>query len=57
MNHEGDGGAVVAVENIIHVAALAKDVMEHTPHVILASKGETKIALDQGYKKVNLLSG
>ena len=56
MNHEGNGGAVVAVENIIHVAALAKDVMEHTPHVILASKGAQKFALDQGYTKENLLS-
>ena len=38
MNHLGDCGAVVAVENIVNVARLAKDVMEKTPHVMLAGK-------------------
>ena len=56
MNHHGDCGSVVAVENIVNVARLAKDVMEKTPHVILAGKGARKFALDQGYKPENLLS-
>ncbi len=36
MDHLGNCGSVVAVENIVHVAALARDVMEKTPHVMLA---------------------
>ncbi len=56
MNHKGQCGSVMAVENIVHVAALAKAVMDHTPHVILAGKGAQKFALEQGYVKENLLS-
>ena len=56
MNHTGDCGAVLAVENITHVAALAKEVMEKTPHVILAGKGARQFALEQGYKPENLLT-
>ena len=32
-------GAVAAVENVRHVAALAKRVMETTPHLLLAGEG------------------
>ena len=56
MNHTGDCGAVLAVENITHVAALAKEVMEKTPHVILAGKGARQFAIKQGYKPENLLT-
>ncbi|MGB1020788.1 MAG: isoaspartyl peptidase/L-asparaginase family protein [Flavobacteriaceae bacterium] len=56
MNHKGQCGSVMAVENIVHVAALAKAVMEKTPHVILAGKGAQKFAIEQGYVKENLLS-
>ena len=56
MNHKGDCGAVLAVQNITHVAALAKDVMEKTPHVILAGEGAKKFALSQGYTSEDLLS-
>ena len=56
MNHLGDCGAVLAVENITHVAALAKDVMEQTPHVILAGVGARKFALEQGYTPEELLT-
>jgi N4-(beta-N-acetylglucosaminyl)-L-asparaginase len=56
MNHKGDCGAVLAVQNITHVAALAKDVMEKTPHVILAGEGARKFALDQGYQYEDLLT-
>ena len=31
MDHRGNCGAVLAVENVVHVAALARDVMEKTP--------------------------
>ena len=56
MNHLGDCGAVLAVENITHVAALAKDVMEQTPHVILAGAGARKFALEQDYTPEELLT-
>ncbi len=56
MNHEGNCGAVLAVHNITHVAALAKEVMINTPHVILAGNGARKFALEQGYTPENLLT-
>ena len=56
MNHIGDCGSVVAVENIVNVARLAKDVMEKTPHVMLSGKGAEEFAISQGYKKTNLLT-
>src|SRR6056300_1113629 len=56
MDATGNCGAVLAVENITHVAALAKDVMEKTPHVILAGEGARKFALEQGYTPENLLT-
>ncbi len=56
MNHLGDCGSVVAVENIVNVARLAKDVMEKTPHVMLAGKGAEDFAISEGYKKTDLLT-
>lgn len=56
MSPDGDYGAVLAVENIVHVAALARKVMEETPHVIMASKGAEEFAYTQGFKKQKLLT-
>ena len=56
MNHLGDCGSVVAVENIVNVARLAKDVMEKTPHVMLSGKGAEEFAISEGYKKTDLLT-
>ena len=56
MNHKGDCGSVLAVEDITHVASLAKEVMEKTPHVILAGEGARTFAISQGYLPENLLS-
>jgi len=56
MNNFGDCGSVVAVKNIRSVAALAKDVMENTPHVMLAGEGAEEFAISQGYKTENLLT-
>ena len=56
MDHLGNCGSVVAVENIIHVAALARDVMEKTPHVMLAGKGAESFAKSLGYEHANLLT-
>ena len=56
MNHLGDCGSVVAVENIVNVARLAKDVMEKTPHVMLSGKGAEEFAISRGYEKTDLLT-
>ena len=56
MDHTGNYGSVVAVENIIHVAALSRDVIEKTPHVILAGKGAESYAKSLGYEHTNLLT-
>lgn len=56
MNPKGDYGAVVCVEHIIHAAALARKVMENTPHCILASEGAEEFALSQGFAAEKLLT-
>jgi N4-(beta-N-acetylglucosaminyl)-L-asparaginase len=50
------GGAVGAVQDIRNVAALAKAVMEHTGHVMLAGEGATRFGLDLGFPKEKLLT-
>ena len=42
-------GAVACVEHIKHPAALAKRVMEKTPHVLLVGEGAKWFALQQGF--------
>jgi isoaspartyl peptidase/L-asparaginase-like protein (Ntn-hydrolase superfamily) len=42
-------GAVAAVEHIKHPAALARRVMEKTPHVMLVGEGAKWFALQQGF--------
>jgi N4-(beta-N-acetylglucosaminyl)-L-asparaginase len=56
MDHTGNCGSVVAVENIVHLAALARDVMEKTPHVMLAGKGAESYAKSLGYEHTDLLT-
>lgn len=56
MDANGNCGAVVCVENITHVAALAKVVMEHTPHVMLAGKGAEELAYKHGFTPSKLLT-
>ena len=52
-------GAVAAVENIRHVAALARRVMEKTPHILLVGEGARLFALEQGFplETVNTAEG
>ena len=56
MDHQGNCGAVLAVENVVHVAALARDVMEKTPHVMLAGKGAEDFARSLDYPTIPLLT-
>jgi N4-(beta-N-acetylglucosaminyl)-L-asparaginase len=56
MDENGQAGSVACVENIVHVAALARKVMEKTPHVMLVGDGAQQFALTNGFKKQNLLT-
>jgi isoaspartyl peptidase/L-asparaginase-like protein (Ntn-hydrolase superfamily) len=42
-------GAVAGLENVRHAAALARRVMERTPHVLLVGEGARLFALQQGF--------
>src|SRR5437660_12195671 len=44
-----DCGGVCAVENVRHVARLARRVLEKTPHVLLAGEGARLFAVQQGF--------
>src|SRR6185437_756647 len=42
-------GGVAALENIRHAAAVARRVMEKTPHLLLAGQGAQQFAIQQGF--------
>lgn len=56
MDHKNNCGAVLAVENVVHVASLARDVMEKTPHVMLTGKGAESFARSLNYPSTVLLT-
>jgi len=56
MNKHGDCGSVVYLQNVTHAISVARNVMENTPHVMLAGKGAEQFAYEQGFKKENLLT-
>jgi N4-(beta-N-acetylglucosaminyl)-L-asparaginase len=56
MDEFGNCGAVMAIEHIMHPVLVARLVMEKTPHVQLAGDGALQFALEQGFKKENLLT-
>ncbi|WAC39849.1 N(4)-(beta-N-acetylglucosaminyl)-L-asparaginase [Pedobacter sp. SL55] len=56
MDHLSNCGAVLALEKIKHPIAVARLVMEKTPHVMLAGDGALQFALEQGFKAENLLT-
>jgi N4-(beta-N-acetylglucosaminyl)-L-asparaginase len=49
-------GSVAFLENIVHAISVARAVMEKTPHVMLVGEGAYQFALQQGFKKENLLT-
>ena len=49
-------GAVMCLEHIMHAVLVARLVMEKTPHVQLVGDGALQFALEQGFKKVNMLT-
>ena len=55
MDETGNCGSVSFLENIMHPISVARLVMDKTPHVMLAGKGAQQFALENGFKKENLL--
>jgi isoaspartyl peptidase/L-asparaginase-like protein (Ntn-hydrolase superfamily) len=56
MDWKGNAGAVAYLKNIKHPISVARLVMEKTPHVLLVGEGALKFALENGFKKENLLT-
>lgn len=56
MDELGNCGSVAALEHILHPISVARAVMEKTPHVMIVGEGALNFALDQGFKKENLLT-
>jgi len=56
MDADYNCGAVAAIEHIAHPISVARRVMERTPHVLLVGDGALQFALEQGFKKENLLT-
>ncbi len=55
MDEYGNAGSVLFLEHIMHPISVARLVMEKTPHVILAGDGALQFAIEQGFKKEDLL--
>ncbi len=56
MNEHGDCGSVACIEHIENPISVARMVMEKTPHVMIVGDGALTFALDNGFKKENLLT-
>lgn len=56
MDEHANIGAVACLEYIVHPISVARAVMEKTPHVMLVGDGALEFALEQGFKKENLLT-
>ncbi len=56
MDHDASTGAVSFLEGIKHPIAVARLVMDNTPHVMLTGEGAKQFALENGFKDENLLT-
>ena len=56
MDEKGNCGSVAGLEFIKHPISVARQVMEKTPHVMLVGDGALQFALENGFKKENLLT-
>jgi len=56
MDHEGNCGSVSFVKNYPHPIAIARRVMEKTPHVMLAGEGAEQFAAREGFFTSDLLT-
>ena len=56
MDHNGDCGAVAALEDIENPISVARKVMSETPHVLLVGEGAKQFAIEQGFRTKDLLT-
>jgi isoaspartyl peptidase/L-asparaginase-like protein (Ntn-hydrolase superfamily) len=56
MDENGNAGAVLVLEHVVHAVSVARTVMEKTSHVQLAGAGALQFALTQGFLRENLLT-
>mgnify|MGYP000099980177 CR=1 FL=1 len=56
MDETGNCGAVSYLQHIKNPISVARKVMDETPHVMLSGQGALDFALEQGFKKENLLT-
>ncbi len=56
MDENSNCGSVAFLEHIMHPISVARMVMEKTPHIMLAGEGALQFALNNGFKKMNLLT-
>lgn len=56
MDENSRCGSVACLEHIVHPISVARMVMEKTPHVMLVGDGALQFALENGFKKENLLT-
>lgn len=56
MDEHGRCGAVAFLQHIENPISVARKVMEQTPHIMLVGTGALRFALENGFKKTNLLT-
>jgi len=56
MDKTGNCGSVSFLQHIKHPISVARLVMENTPHVMLSGSGALQFAIENGFKKENLLT-
>jgi N4-(beta-N-acetylglucosaminyl)-L-asparaginase len=56
MDDQFKAGSVAFLQHIENPISVARKVMENTPHVMLVGEGAYRFALEQGFRKTNLLT-
>ena len=56
MDETGNCGSVSFLQHIMHPISVARKVMDDTPHVMLSGEGALQFALQNGFKKQDLLT-
>lgn len=56
MDENNRCGAVACLQNIENPIAVARKVMDETPHVLLVGEGAFQFAVEKGFKSINLLT-
>ncbi|MEN8122555.1 MAG: N(4)-(beta-N-acetylglucosaminyl)-L-asparaginase [Bacteroidota bacterium] len=56
MDETGNAGSVSFLQHIVHPISVARLVMDKTPHVMLSGIGAFQFAIENGFKKTDLLT-